>query len=126
MARIPVSGVRTSWAKVASAVSTMPGAAVLRADLLTLLAAALLMADLRGLPAAAPALRLFGRAFFIRRFLRPRRELNAMIPPILAEHTMAWPGLWSHAEAKILLPGCPLLAAADATANFRRGHARGP
>jgi hypothetical protein len=68
----------------------MPGAAVLRAALVTVL---------RDLPTAAP--RFFDGDFFDRRKIRRGREFDAMIPPILAILTMARSGMWSHAEAKI-------------------------
>ena len=68
MARIPVSGVRTSCANVASAVSTMSGAAILAADL-------------RAFPAAAFAARFFGGALLDRRLVRPGRDFDAMFPP---------------------------------------------
>jgi len=68
MARIPVSGVRTSWANVASAVSTMPAAAGLAAVRRVFLAAEL-------------AAFFLGRAFFGRRVVRPRRGFDTMIPP---------------------------------------------
>src|SRR5262245_490592 len=72
IARIPVSGVRTSWAKTASAVSTTPAAAAdLRADL---------RGDLRGdSRALAPAARFLAGRFFSGRFGRSRRFPAAMI-----------------------------------------------
>ena len=62
MARIPVSGVRTSCAKAASAASTTPGAAV--------------ATRLRRVSGS----RFFGSRFFGSRFLRCKRALTAMIP----------------------------------------------
>src|ERR1700722_5558494 len=63
MARMPVSGVRTSCANAANAASTMPGATVLTARL-------------RALPAA-----IFGARFFSVRLGRCERDFDAMIPP---------------------------------------------
>src|SRR5437762_4962937 len=75
MARIPVSGVRTSCANAASAASTMP--AVLVALLVTLLR------DLRGV---TPEARFFGGRILGDRILsdpvrRRERDFPAMIPP---------------------------------------------
>ena len=80
MARIPVSGVRTSCAKAASAASTMPGAAAPAARL-------------RALPAATPGARFFGGRLFGGRVVRCERDFGAMIPPTPAGPTMPWPGL---------------------------------
>jgi len=60
IARIPVSGVRTSWANTASAASTTPDEAL----------------DLRVLPAAE---RFFAGRFLGARFERTERDLAAMI-----------------------------------------------
>src|SRR6201999_578530 len=74
IARIPVSGVRTSWAKAASAASTMPGAAAARARL-------------RFPPAVAAGVRFFVVRFSGDRLVRLARDTDAMIPPNrLAEH----------------------------------------
>src|SRR6202158_2682593 len=85
MARIPVSGVRTSCANAASAVSTMPGA----------VAAA---ARLRALPLATREARFFGGRLLDGRVMRGERDFGAMIPLTLAGPTMPWPGSGSHAE----------------------------
>ena len=63
MARMPVSGVRTSCANAASAASMMPGAGVLTARL-------------RALPTAISGARFFGV-----RLGRRERDFDAMIPP---------------------------------------------
>ena len=78
MARIPVSGVRTSCAKAASAVSTIPGPAVLTARL-------------RALRAARPEARFFGGRLFGDRVVRCARVFGAMIPlsPARRHHAMA-------------------------------------
>ena len=78
MARIPVSGVRTSCANAASAVSTMPGPAVLAARL-------------RALRAARPEARFFGGRLFGDRVVRCERDFGAMISLTLARlhHAMA-------------------------------------
>ena len=94
MARMPVSGVRTSWANAASAVSTMPGSAAFATGF-----AVTLGARLRVLPAAS-----FGARFFAGRFLggpdlRFERDAGAMIPLTLAGLTMPWAGAGSHAAA---------------------------
>ena len=83
MARIPVSGVRTSWANAASAASTMPGPAVTAARL-------------RALPAARAGTRCFDIRFFGIRVGRFARDLTAMIPPTLAGLTMPWSAARSH------------------------------
>jgi hypothetical protein len=84
MARIPVSGVRTSCANAASAASTIPGAAVAAARL-------------RDLPAATREARFFARLFG-GGVVRCERGFGAMIPLTLAAPTMPWPGWRSHAE----------------------------
>jgi len=76
MARIPVSGVRTSWANAASAASTMPGSAAMAVRL-------------RALPAATAEARFFGGRRFGNRLLRCERDFGAMIPLTLAGPTMA-------------------------------------
>jgi hypothetical protein len=53
--------------------------------------------------ATTPAPRFFGGDFFDRRKIRGGREFDAMIPPTLANRTMARPGVPSHAEAKNLV-----------------------
>src|SRR6476661_6435667 len=85
MARIPVSGVRTSCANAASAASTTPGAAGTAARL-------------RGLFAATREARFFGGRLF-GRVVRRERDFGAMIPLTLAVPTMPWRGWRSHAEA---------------------------
>ena len=87
MARIPVSGVRTSWANAASAASTMPGPAQP------------LAARWRALPAASAWSALFRRPLLRRRVVRCERDFGAMISLTLAASTMPWPGARSHAEA---------------------------
>ena len=81
MARIPVSGVRTSCANAASAASTMPGPAAAAARLRT-----------------TPDARFFGDRRFGGGVLRGVRDLGAMIPLTLAVPTMPWPGFGSHAD----------------------------
>jgi hypothetical protein len=73
-------------------------AAVLATAFLT---GAFLSRALRGLPAAMPVLRFFSGAFFGRRRMRRGRVLNAMIPPVLADPSMAWRSAQSHAEARL-------------------------
>ena len=68
MAKIPVSGVRTSCAKAASAASTMPDEAVLLTRLR------------RALGAMARGARFFGGRFFGGRVVRRERDFSAMIP----------------------------------------------
>src|SRR5713101_2961030 len=85
MARIPVSGVRTSCANAASAASTIPGAAGTAARL-------------RALSAVAREARFFGARLFGGRVVRCERDFGAMIPLTLAAPTMPWPGWRSHAE----------------------------
>ena len=75
IARMPVSGVRTSWANAASAVSTMPGMA----------AAAVRLRALRA------ATRFFGGRRFGDRVVRLERDFGAMIP--------LSPARWHHATA---------------------------
>jgi hypothetical protein len=89
MARIPVSGVRTSCANAASAASITPDPAGFTARFAT---------RLRALPAAAPGARFFGGRLFGDRVVRWERGFDAMIPPTLAAPTMPWPGSVSHAE----------------------------
>src|SRR2546423_11907293 len=86
MSRIPVSGVRTSWANAASAASTMPAPAVFVALLV-----ALLLARLRDLGVVMPEARFLGGRIFCGRILGDRilsdpvrrraRDFSAMIPP---------------------------------------------
>jgi hypothetical protein len=90
MARIPVSGVRTSWANAASAASTMPGP--------TVFIARVLATRLRALPEARPEARFFDGRFFTDRVVRRERDVAAMIPLTLAVSTMPRPGATSHAE----------------------------
>ena len=85
MARIPVSGVRTSCANAASAASTIPGAAGTAARL-------------RALSAVTREARFFGARLFGGRVVRCERDFGAMIPLTLAAPTMPWPGWRSHAE----------------------------
>ena len=90
MARIPVSGVRTSWANAASAASTIPGPAVFTARVLA--------TRLRTLRAARPEARFFGGRFFTGRVVRCERDVAAMIPLTLAIPTMPRLDAVSHAE----------------------------
>src|SRR4051812_45523083 len=76
MARIPVSGVRTSWAKAASAASTMPGDFARPAALALPRLRAVFAADLP----ADFLTRLFVGRFFGGLALRVGRDLAAMIP----------------------------------------------
>ena len=91
MARIPVSGVRTSCANAASAASTTPGPAVFIARVLA--------TRLPALRAARPEARFFGGRRFADRVVRGERDFAAMIPLTLAVSTMPRPGAVSHAEA---------------------------
>ena len=79
MARIPVSGVRTSCANAASAASTIPGTAGTAARL-------------RALAAVTREARFFGARLFGSRVVRCERDFGAMIPLTLAAPTMPWPG----------------------------------
>src|SRR5216684_4006052 len=84
MARIPVSGVRTSCANAASAASTIPGAGIAAARLL------------RALPEATPGALFLSDRLFDGRVMRSERDFGGMIPT-LANLTMPRPGCGSHA-----------------------------
>src|SRR5258705_10518998 len=83
MARIPVSGVRTSWANEARAASITRGAAFAAARLRDGLALVLEM-------------RLLDRRFFGVRILRFERDFAAMVPLTPRRTRMPWPGRRSH------------------------------
>ena len=116
MARMPVSGVRTSCANAASAVSTMPGAAVL-----TAVFTALLAARLGALPAASFGARLFGGRFFGGPDRRFERDAGAMIP-------LTWPASPCHGRARevTLRHGFPPAKGLQASPAARSGQADQP
>ena len=116
MARIPVSGVRTSCANAASAASTIPGAAGTAVRL-------------RGLSAVTREARFFGARLFGGRVVRFERDFGAMIPLTLAVPTMPWRGWRSHAEG-VSVCGVPTAnlwqsGQADQAADVGRGRTCG-
>src|SRR5262249_14331447 len=86
MARMPVSGVRTSWAKAASAASTIPGSFDLARDLAGFAALPRLCASF----VAGLATRLFVGRLLDDRLLRVGRDRAAMIlRPRMEQHDTA-------------------------------------
>ena len=96
MARIPVSGVRTSCANAASAASTTPDEAAVLAARLP-----------RALRATAAGARLFVARRFAGRVVRCERDFGAMIPPTWP--APAWHGGTAGATPKEVFP--PMLSA---------------
>src|ERR1041385_4754315 len=108
MARMPVNGVRTSWAKAASAVSTMLG------DFFA------------GRLRAGAFARVFRAGVFCLPPLRGERDMRAMIPPTRPACILPRPGRMSHLSERFgLAICCGRSRQADHVPDVGRGGARG-